>query len=63
MKADSDTRPITIPADIAAKCDGPDQFQNFDRLFRSVIAVPKAAMEKEETKWKKARAKKRQPKL
>jgi hypothetical protein len=51
--------PITIPPDIAAKCDGPDQFEKFDRLFRGVIAVPKEAIAKEETKWKRARAKKR----
>ncbi len=35
-------------------------FQNFDRLFRTVISVPKAAIEKEAAKLKrrKKRAKK-----
>jgi hypothetical protein len=37
----------------------PDQFQNFDRLFRSVIATPKATIDKEEAKWKRKQAKKR----
>ncbi len=47
---------------LAAKCDGPNQFENFDRLFRAVIAVPKAAIDKEEEKWKKQRARKKQTK-
>jgi hypothetical protein len=51
--------PIVIPEDIAAKCDGPNQFENFDRLFRSVIAVPKTAIDKEEGKWKRKRRKER----
>ena len=49
--------PITIPDDIAAKCDGPDQFERFDRLFRAVIATPKAEIDKRETNWKRKRAK------
>lgn len=44
---------------LAEKCDGPNQFENFDKLFRAVIAVPKAAIDKEEAKWKRARAKKK----
>jgi hypothetical protein len=32
---------IEIPPDIAAKCDGPDQFNRFDSLFRKVISHPK----------------------
>lgn len=51
-------KPITIPDDLAARCDGPNQFENFDKLFRAVIAVPKSAILKEEAKWKRARAKK-----
>jgi hypothetical protein len=51
--------PIAIPPDIAAKCDGPDQFQNFDRIFRAVIAAPKSSVDKAEAKWKRAQAKKR----
>jgi hypothetical protein len=37
-------------AALAEKCDGPNQFENFDKLFRAVIAVPKAAINKEEAK-------------
>ena len=59
MKIESS--PITIPPDLAAKCDGPNQFENFDKLFRAVIAVPKAAIDKEEAKWKRARAKIKRP--
>ena len=50
---------IVIPPDIAAKCEGPDQFQNFDRIFRAVISAPKTAVDKEEAKWKRKQAKKR----
>lgn len=52
-------KPIVVSPELAAKCDGPNQFENFDRLFRAVIAVPKAAIDKEEAKWKRARAKKK----
>jgi len=54
--------PITIPPEIAAKCDGPNQFENFDRLFRAVIAAPKAAIDKAEAKWKRARTRKKRAK-
>lgn len=47
---------LVIPPDIAAKCDGPDQFQNFDRLFRTVIVVPKAEIDKREVAWKRKQA-------
>ena len=57
MKIESGT--IAIPEAMAAKCEGPNQFENFDRLFRSVIAVPKAAIDKEEAKWKRKRRKER----
>ena len=50
----SDSGPIQIPPDIAAKCNGPDQFEKFDQLFRKVIAVPHSAIVKEEAKWKRA---------
>jgi hypothetical protein len=49
-------------AALAEKCDGHDQFANFDNLFRAMIAVPKAAIDKEETKWKRERAKKKRTK-
>ena len=58
MSTDADTQAKTI-ADIAARCDGPDQFQNFDRAFRHSLTVSKEAVVKEETRLKKLRARKR----
>jgi hypothetical protein len=55
----ADSRPIAIPPEIAAKCAGPGQFERFDKLFRSVIAVPKTTIDKEEKKWKRKQARKR----
>ncbi|MDQ6760632.1 MAG: hypothetical protein M3Z32_12325 [Acidobacteriota bacterium] len=52
------TRAETI-ADLAVRCDGPNQFENFDRAFRATLTVSKAAVLKEEAKIKRARAKKR----
>ena len=46
-------------ADLSARCAGPNQFENFDRAFRSALTVPKAAVLKEDARWKRARAKKR----
>jgi uncharacterized protein (TIGR03435 family) len=57
--ASSTPRPINLHPETIAKCDGPEQFETFDRLFRSVIAVPKAAVEKSEAKWKRKQEKKR----
>ena len=48
--------PIVIPADIAARCDGSDQFEKFDKLVSALVTVPKSAINKEEKKWKRARA-------
>jgi hypothetical protein len=46
-------------ADIAARCEGPNQFDNFDRAFRHSLTVSKDAVLKEETRLKKLRARKR----
>jgi hypothetical protein len=46
-------------AELNARCEGPNQFENFDRAFRRSLAVPKAAVLKEEARQKRARAKKR----
>lgn len=46
-------------AELNARCDGPDQFDNFDRAFRKTLTVSKTALLKEEAKIKRARAKKR----
>jgi len=61
MKPDHHPGQINIPDELAARCDGPDQFERFDQLFRAVISVPKSAIDREEAKEKrqKARAKKR----
>jgi len=44
--------PLSIPAEIAAKCDAPNQAENFDRGVRAFLAVPKRAILKEEAKAK-----------
>lgn len=36
----ADSGPMQIPEDIQAKRNAPNQFQNFDRLFRKVISKP-----------------------
>ena len=46
-------------ADLSARCAGPNQFENFDQAFRTSLTVPKAAVLKENKRWKRARAKKR----
>jgi hypothetical protein len=38
---------------------GNTEFERFDNLFRTVIAVPKATIDREEAKWKRARARKK----
>jgi hypothetical protein len=54
MKSQSETM-----ADLNARCEGPNQFEKFDRAFRASLTVPKAALLKEETRIKRARARKR----
>jgi len=44
--------PLPINIGIAARCEGSDQFEKFDSLFRTVIATPKAEVDKQEAKWK-----------
>jgi hypothetical protein len=48
-----------IIADLDARCAGPNQFENFDRAFRTSLTVPKEAILKEEARQKRARARKR----
>src|SRR5579872_5392955 len=43
--------------ELSARCNGPDQFKRFDSAFRASLSVPKAAVVKEETRLKRARAK------
>ncbi len=62
MKTDPETQARiqaeTIAA-IAARCDGPNQFDNFDRGVRASLSVSKEAILKEEARQKKLRAKHR----
>ena len=46
-------------ADLAARCAGPNQFENFDRAFRRSLTVPKEAILKEQTERRQAREKRR----
>lgn len=41
-----------LTKELEAKCNADNQFENFDRVLRSVISVPKAAVLKEEAKQK-----------
>lgn len=43
----------------APNVPGKTEFERFDNFFRAVIAVPKATIDKEDAKWKRAREKKR----
>jgi hypothetical protein len=49
-------------AELAARCEGPNQFANFDRMFRHLLTVSKEAVAKEENRQKKSRARQRSKK-
>jgi hypothetical protein len=55
---DPDLQKKTI-AELASRCEGPDQFGNFDRAFRASLTVSKEAVMKEEARQKRLRAKRR----
>jgi hypothetical protein len=46
-------------AELNARCDGPNQFEKFDRGVRASLSVSKAAVLKEEVRLKRLRARKR----
>jgi hypothetical protein len=46
-------------AELNARCDGPNQFDNFDRAFRKTLTVSKVAVLKEEARLKRARVRKK----
>jgi hypothetical protein len=46
--------PIEVP--------GSTPFQKMDNLFRAVIAIPKAEIDRREEEWKKQHGKKKRPK-
>jgi hypothetical protein len=45
--------------ELSVRCDGPNQFENFDRGVRASLSVPKQAVLKEETRQKRLRARRR----
>jgi hypothetical protein len=49
--------------ELKARCDADNQFSNFERVFRSVMAVPKAEVLKRETKERHRNARKRAKKV
>jgi hypothetical protein len=46
----------------APNVPGKTEFEKFDNFFRAVIAVSKTVIDKEEAKWKRARARKKRAK-
>lgn len=58
MKHDPELQAKTI-ADLAARCEGPEEFEKFDRAFRASLKVSKEELLRVEAKHKLARAKKR----
>ena len=58
MKTDPGLQARTI-SELSARCEGQNQFENFDRAFRQSLTVPKEAILKEQEQRKRARAKKR----
>ena len=50
------SKPIQITPELAARCDGTDQAERMDKLFRAVIAVPHSAVVKDTAKRKRKRA-------
>jgi len=61
MKSDPELQSKTI-AELNARCDGPNQFEKFDRAFTASLNVSKATLLKEEARIKRARARKREKK-
>ena len=59
MKPAASPKSLDIPEGIAARCDGGDQFEKLDNLFRAVIPTPKVEIDKQEAQWKRAQAMKR----
>jgi hypothetical protein len=55
-------KPIQIPPELAARCDGADQAARMDKLFRAVISVSHSDILKEKAKWKRVHTRKKQPK-
>jgi hypothetical protein len=58
LEAQTRIQAETIAA-ISARCDGPNQFDSFDRAFRHSTTVSKEAVLKEEARLKTSRARQR----
>lgn len=58
MKTNPEVQANTT-ADLALRCARPDAFQNFDRVVRTSLSVPKEGVLKEEARVKKQRARQR----
>ncbi len=54
MKSQSETL-----SDLNTRCEGPEQFDRFDRAFRASLTVSKTELLKEEARLKRAKARKK----
>jgi hypothetical protein len=59
MKEAGSSPPLEITPEIAAKCDGPEQFSKFDRLVRNVLGIPPKSRPAHSPKPQKKSSKKR----
>jgi hypothetical protein len=62
MKVDPEIQANTL-ANLASRCDAPDQFERFDLAFRASLGVAKVTVEKEEIRQKRQRAKARKKRV
>jgi hypothetical protein len=51
-----------MPPELAARCNGLDQAERMDKLFRPVISVPRSDILKEKAKWKREHTRKKRAK-
>lgn len=54
----SQPKPIHISPELAARCEGNDQAERMDKVFRAVLAVPHSEVLKDTAKRKRERMKK-----
>ena len=55
----STPKPITISPELEARCDGNDQAERMDKVFRAVLSVPHSAVLKDAAKRKRVREEKK----
>jgi hypothetical protein len=46
-------------AELSSRCEGPEQFLNFDRAFRHSLTIPKVLVVKEEARLRRLRTRRR----